>query len=60
MYRLEPPDAPALLMLITAELKQFFKFVFLHPLESSEETGLRQMHLYTLQIAFICCIFVAL
>lgn len=57
MYRLEPPDAPALL-LITAELKQFF--TFLHPLESSEETGLRQMHLYTLQIAFICCIFVAL
>lgn len=38
-YWLEPPDAPALLMLITAELKQFFQFVFLHPLESSEETG---------------------
>lgn len=47
-------------MLITAELKQFFQFVFLHLRESSEETGLRQMHLYALQIAFIYCIFFTL
>lgn len=58
-YRLELPDASALLLLITAEWKQFFYFVVLHPLESSEETGLHQVHLHLLQFTYIHCIFVA-